>query len=244
RDRMNNEIQIAEREGDYEKAGRLKYSELPALEKQLAQEEDKVGESDLSLVHEKVSEEEIARIISRWTSEKGHLRRSRAGACNIVPNSTGAAKAIGLVIPELNGKLIGSAQRVPTPTGSTTILVAVVKGAVTKEEINAAMKAASTESFGYNTDEIVSSDIVGSTYGSIFDATQTMVAPMEFCIHHTRSLHRRMHGKLGQSDVHAGHRYMCRGNITESGTTCDIRTVGIGLVRHLCPFTVILLFCS
>ena len=110
---------------------------------------------------------------------KGDLRRSRAGACNIVPNSTGAAKAIGLVIPELNGKLIGSAQRVPTPTGSTTILVAVVKGAVTKEEINAAMKAASTESFGYNTDEIVSSDIVGSTYGSIFDATQTMVAPME-----------------------------------------------------------------
>ena len=110
---------------------------------------------------------------------KGDLRRARAGAANIVPNSTGAAKAIGLVIPELNGKLIGSAQRVPTPTGSTTILVAVVKGAVTKEEINAAMKAASTESFGYNTDEIVSSDIVGSTYGSIFDATQTMVAPME-----------------------------------------------------------------
>ena len=107
---------------------------------------------------------------------KGDLRRSRAGAQNIVPNTTGAAKAIGLVIPELNGKLIGSAQRVPTPTGSTTILVAVVKGAVTKEEINAAMKAASTESFGYNTDEIVSSDIVGSTYGSIFDATQTMVA--------------------------------------------------------------------
>ena len=110
---------------------------------------------------------------------KGDLRRARAGAANIVPNSTGAAKAIGLVIPELNGKLIGSAQRVPTPTGSTTILVAVVKGAVTKEEINAAMKAASSESFGYNTDEIVSSDIVGSTYGSIFDATQTMVAPME-----------------------------------------------------------------
>ena len=110
---------------------------------------------------------------------KGDMRRARAGACNIVPNSTGAAKAIGLVIPELNGKLIGSAQRVPTPTGSTTILVAVVKGAVTKDEINAAMKAAATESFAYNTDEIVSSDIIGSTYGSIFDATQTMVAPME-----------------------------------------------------------------
>ena len=110
---------------------------------------------------------------------KGDLRRARAAAVNIVPNSTGAAKAIGLVIPELNGKLIGSAQRIPTPTGSTTILVAVVKGAVTKDEINAAMKAAATESFAYNTDEIVSSDIIGSTYGSIFDATQTMVAPME-----------------------------------------------------------------
>ena len=106
---------------------------------------------------------------------KGDLRRSRAGAVNIVPNSTGAAKAIGLVIPELNGKLIGSAQRVPTPTGSTTLLVATVEKSVTKEEINAAMKAAATESFGYNEDEIVSSDIVGSTYGSIFDATQTMV---------------------------------------------------------------------
>ena len=106
---------------------------------------------------------------------KGDKRRSRAGAQNIVPNSTGAAKAIGLVIPELNGKLIGSAQRVPTPTGSTTILVATVEKSVTKDEINAAMKAAATESFGYNEDEIVSSDIVGSTYGSIFDATQTMV---------------------------------------------------------------------
>jgi len=106
---------------------------------------------------------------------KGDLRRSRAGAVNIVPNSTGAAKAIGLVIPELNGKLIGSAQRVPTPTGSTTILVATVEKSVTKDEINAAMKAAATESFGYNEEEIVSSDIVGSTYGSIFDATQTMV---------------------------------------------------------------------
>ena len=109
---------------------------------------------------------------------KGDLRRSRAGACNIVPNSTGAAKAIGLVIPELNGKLIGSAQRVPTPTGSTTILVAVVEGAATVDGINAAMKAAATESFAYNTDEIVSSDIVGSNYGSIFDATQTMVVDM------------------------------------------------------------------
>ncbi len=108
---------------------------------------------------------------------KGDLRRSRAAAVNIVPNSTGAAKAIGLVIPELNGKLIGSAQRVPTPTGSTTILTAVVKGDnVSKEGINAAMKAASNESFGYNEDEIVSSDIVGMRYGSLFDATQTMVA--------------------------------------------------------------------
>ncbi len=108
---------------------------------------------------------------------KGDLRRSRAAACNIVPNSTGAAKAIGLVIPELNGKLIGAAQRIPTPTGSTTILTAVVKGSVTKEQVNDAMKAQSTESFGYNTDEIVSSDIVGMRYGSLFDATQTMVLP-------------------------------------------------------------------
>ena len=107
---------------------------------------------------------------------KGDLRRSRAAAVNIVPNSTGAAKAIGLVIPELNGKLIGSAQRVPVPTGSTTILTAVVKGAdVTVEGINAAMKAAASDSFGYNEDEIVSSDIVGITYGSLFDSTQTMV---------------------------------------------------------------------
>ncbi|MDE5984705.1 MAG: type I glyceraldehyde-3-phosphate dehydrogenase [Eubacterium sp.] len=110
---------------------------------------------------------------------KGDLRRSRAAAVNIVPNSTGAAKAIGLVIPALNGKLIGAAQRVPTPTGSTTILTAVVKGKdVTVDGINAAMKAAATESFGYNTDEIVSSDIVGMRYGSLFDATQTMVLPI------------------------------------------------------------------
>lgn len=110
---------------------------------------------------------------------KGDKRRSRAAACNIVPNSTGAAKAIGLVIPELNGKLIGSAQRVPTPTGSTTILIAVVKGNVTVDQINEAMKNAATESYGYNDEEIVSSDVIGMTYGSLFDATQTMVSPME-----------------------------------------------------------------
>ena len=106
---------------------------------------------------------------------KGDLRRARAAAANIVPNSTGAAKAIGLVIPELNGKLIGSAQRVPVPTGSTTLLVAVVKGNVSKEDINAAMKAAASASFGYTEEPLVSSDIIGITYGSLFDATQTMV---------------------------------------------------------------------
>ena len=113
---------------------------------------------------------------------KGDLRRARAGAVNIVPNSTGAAKAIGLVIPELNGKLIGSAQRVPVPTGSTTILVAVVKGHdVTKEGINAAMKAAAegNDSFGYTEEQLVSSDIIGMTYGSLFDATQTMVSKID-----------------------------------------------------------------
>ncbi len=111
---------------------------------------------------------------------KGDLRRARAAAVNIVPNSTGAAKAIGLVIPELNGKLIGSAQRVPVPTGSTTILVAVVKGKdITVDGINAAMKAATSESFGYTEEPLVSSDIIGITYGSLFDATQTMVTKID-----------------------------------------------------------------
>jgi len=111
--------------------------------------------------------------------KNGDLRRSRAAAANIVPNSTGAAKAIGLVIPELKGKLIGSAQRVPVPTGSTTILISVVEGTVTKEQVNAAMKAAANESFGYTEEELVSSDVIGIKFGSLFDATQTMVSPLD-----------------------------------------------------------------
>ena len=111
---------------------------------------------------------------------KGDLQRARAGAANIVPNTTGAAKAIGLVIPELKGKLIGSAQRVPVVTGSTTILVAVVKGKdITVEKINAAMKAQQSESFGYTTERLVSSDVIGMTYGSLFDANQTMVTKID-----------------------------------------------------------------
>ena len=117
---------------------------------------------------------------------KGDLRRARAGAQNIVPNSTGAAKAIGLVIPELKGKLIGAAQRVPTPTGSTTLLHAVIEGQTSVDELNAAIKSQTNESFGYNTDEIVSSDIVGMRYGSLFDATQTMVMNLEHHMAHVQ----------------------------------------------------------
>lgn len=106
---------------------------------------------------------------------KGDLRRARAGAINIVPNSTGAAKAIGLVIKELDGKLIGGAQRVPVPDGSLTILDAVVSREVTKEEINAMMKSVANESYGYTEEQIVSTDVIGATHGSIFDATQTKV---------------------------------------------------------------------
>ena len=109
---------------------------------------------------------------------KGDLRRARAAACNIVPNSTGAAKAIGLVVPELDGKLIGSAQRVPVPTGSTTILVAVVDGEVTVDQINEHMRSVANDSYGYNEDMIVSTDVIGITYGSLFDSTQTMVSPL------------------------------------------------------------------
>jgi glyceraldehyde 3-phosphate dehydrogenase len=110
---------------------------------------------------------------------KGDLRRARAAAINIVPNSTGAAKAIGLVIPELNGKLIGAAQRVPVATGSVTMLFAVVNGTVTKEQINDAMKAAASDSFGYTEEPLVSSDIIGMTYGSLFDGTQTLVINLD-----------------------------------------------------------------
>ena len=132
----------------------------------------------MSTIHAYTGDQMILDVPQR----KGDLRRSRAGACNIVPNSTGAAKAIGLVIPELNGKLIGAAQRVPTPTGSTTILFAVVKydGELTADAINAAMKAASDpETFGYNEDQIVSSDVIGMRYGSLFDATQTLVSKID-----------------------------------------------------------------
>lgn len=110
---------------------------------------------------------------------KGDLRRARAAAENIVPNSTGAAKAIGLVVPALAGKLDGAAQRVPTPTGSLTELVAVVKGEVTVADVNAAMKAAQSASFGYTEEELVSSDIIGISEGSLFDATQTKVTPLD-----------------------------------------------------------------
>lgn len=109
---------------------------------------------------------------------KGDLRRARAAAANIVPNSTGAAKAIGLVLPELKGKLDGGAQRIPVITGSVTELYSILEKTVTVEEINAAMKASSNESFGYNEDEIVSTDVIGISFGSLFDATQTKVMTM------------------------------------------------------------------
>lgn len=109
---------------------------------------------------------------------KGDLRRARAAACNIVPNTTGAAKAIGLVVPALAGKLDGSAQRVPVPTGSTTELVCVCQGTVTKDQVNAAMKAAASASYGYTEEELVSSDIIGISFGSLFDATQTKVTDL------------------------------------------------------------------
>ena len=119
---------------------------------------------------------------------KGDLRRARATACSIVPNSTGAAKAIGLVIPELNKKLIGSAQRVPVPTGSSTILVAVCKydGELTKDVINAFMASRANDSFGYTEEPLVSSDIIGITYGSLFDATQTMVSKISEGLYHVQ----------------------------------------------------------
>ena len=119
---------------------------------------------------------------------KGDLRRARAAACSIVPNSTGAAKAIGLVIPELNKKLIGSAQRVPVPTGSSTILVAVCKydGELTKDVINAFMASRANDSFGYTEEQLVSSDIIGLTYGSLFDATQTMVSKISDGLYHVQ----------------------------------------------------------
>ena len=119
---------------------------------------------------------------------KGDLRRARAAACNIVPNSTGAAKAIGLVIPELNKKLIGSAQRVPVPTGSSTILVATVNydGELTKDIINAQMASRASASFGYTEEQLVSSDIIGITYGSLFDATQTMVSKISDGLFHVQ----------------------------------------------------------
>ena len=119
---------------------------------------------------------------------KGDLRRARAAACSIVPNSTGAAKAIGLVIPELNKRLIGSAQRVPVPTGSSTILVATCayEGELTKDIINAHMASRANDSFGYTEEQLVSSDIIGITYGSLFDATQTMVSKISDGLYHVQ----------------------------------------------------------